>query len=145
MKSYEGLVASDPKLNCQDVCLPCPHCRRRYMGPIGGLDSHLHTAHDPDKGQADEAVHRALLKTDKAALTCDFCHRLFEKTLHLNAHLKVCPDNDSVVSSLQCPDCPKMFKTRAKLKSHKGRKHSKEWPCSLCSFVTKSSTEHRYS
>ena len=47
MSSFEEMLKSeDPKeFSQKDVCFPCPHCRRRYIGHLGGLTSHLVNDH----------------------------------------------------------------------------------------------------
>ena len=41
LQSYENLIKMDPDVELADVVFPCPHCRRRFVGHLGGLANHL--------------------------------------------------------------------------------------------------------
>jgi len=129
MESYQTMTASNPDIQAKDLCFPCPHCRRRYMGSIGSLINHLHNDHfeavDQDFSGKPEEYFQVKLRSDESSLTCDFCRKSFYKSLHLNAHLTSCPENDSGHSAaLPCPKCDKTFHTLRHLRRHQKQKHA---------------------
>ena len=81
MKSYEEMVEQeDPtQFTQKDVCFPCPHCRRRYLGHVGGLTNHLMNDHrntiSSDLGNKPIDYFRALKRSEPNVLTCDFCKK----------------------------------------------------------------------
>merc|ERR1719232_1024249 len=100
MKSFESLIANeDPnEFSQKDVCFPCPHCRRRYVGHLGGLTTHLindHRSHIVTEMTKPDDYFSVLKRSDDKVLTCDFCDKVLPHTLALNKHLIVCPNNDS--------------------------------------------------
>ena len=145
MESYESLIKSEDPENFsqKDVCFPCPHCRRRYVGHLGGLTTHLINDHRnaiaQDLGQKPSEYFHALKRTDEKVLTCDFCHKILPHTNALNKHLIGCPDNDSGCSAGPfCHICGKMFAQQRYLKDHLAR-HGKDqvnrprnFMCSQC-------------
>ena len=145
MKSYEALIEQeDPgEFTQKDVCFPCPHCRRRYLGHLGGLTSHLINDHrntiSNDLCNKSEDYYFAIKRTDEKVLTCDFCKKILPHSTALNKHLISCPANDSGCSAgLFCHICGKMFAQQRYLKDHLSR-HGKDqvnrprdFMCGLC-------------
>ena len=132
MTSYENLIESEnPKdFSQKDICFPCPHCRRRYLGHLGGLTSHLINDHRSsvitDELPKPQEYYQVLKRTDPKVLTCDFCSSVFPTTLALNKHLIACSNNDSGCSAgLFCHICGKMFAQQKYLKDHLAR-HGKD-------------------
>ena len=136
LKSYEELVATigdgdEPDFNVKDICFPCPHCRRRYVGHLGSLANHLMNDHrnvvvSTDLGNKSEDYYHVLKRDDPAATTCDFCAKKFTNTMSLNKHLIICSANDSGYSAgLYCHICGKMFAQQKYLKDHVAR-HGKD-------------------
>ena len=126
-----------------DICFPCPHCRRRYVGSIGGLANHVHNDHRNasviELGEMPETHFHVIKRwnanspkgsscpTQNNRVTqCDFCMKQFATTVAVNKHLLTCPENDSGHSpGLFCNICGKMFSQSRYLKKHLAR-HGKE-------------------
>ena len=141
-----------------DLCFPCPHCRRRYVGSIGGLANHLFNDHKnastPEVGNKPEEYFHVINRwkkqddcneTGAAVLPnervsqCDFCLKSFANTIVLNTHLLTCPENNSGHSpGLYCKVCGKMFAQSRYLKKHLARHGKKKlniprnFSCHLC-------------
>ena len=143
MKSYEQMMAQDPGLLTKNVCFPCPHCRRRHMGHLGGFLNHLSNDHRhliaKDYEGNDESYFYALRRPDDKVLICEFCDIDVANTKLLNQHLITCPANTSGNSAgLFCHICGKMFEQRNSLKQHLNRhgkdkmKRARNFFCRLC-------------
>ena len=145
MDSYEHLVQQEnpEDFNQMDVCFPCPHCRRRFLGHVGGLSSHLLNDHRntiaSDLGNKSIEYFSALKRSEPNVLTCDFCKKSLPHSAALNKHLISCPDNDSGCSAgLFCHICGKMFAQQRYLNDHV-RRHGKDqvnrprnFMCGMC-------------
>ena len=122
MQSYENLIKMDPDVELSDVVFPCPHCRRRYVGHLGGLANHLNNDHrHAVETQLHNDVHYydVFLKSDPKATICEFCGMDCGSVEALNKHLISCPDNTSGHSAgLFCSICGKMFTQTKNLKGH---------------------------
>jgi hypothetical protein len=132
MTSYETMVGNeDPaEFSAKNVCFPCPHCRRRYVGHLGGLTNHLINDHRgaiaQDLGSNDADYYHALKRDDERILTCDYCSKKLPHTTAVNKHLIGCTDNDTgFTAGLYCHVCGKMFAQQRYLKDHLAR-HGKD-------------------
>ena len=128
MKSYESMLEhQDPETFSQkNVCFPCPHCRRRYIGHLGGLTNHLINDHrnavQASLNGKPEDYYQVLDRSDAKVLVCDFCDKSMPNVTALNKHLIGCPSNNSGISAgLFCHICGKMFAQSKYLKDHLNR------------------------
>jgi hypothetical protein len=122
MQSYESLIRMDPDVLISDVCFPCPHCRRRYIGHLGGLANHLNNDHRhaiDAQMLTDPQYFDVFLQHDPKVAICEFCSQDCGHVDSLNKHLVTCPDNTSGHSAgLFCSICGKMFAQTKNLKGH---------------------------
>ena len=122
LQSYENLIKMDPDVELADVVFPCPHCRRRFVGHLGGLANHLSNDHrHAVETQLHNDVHYydVFLKSDPKVAICEFCGMDCGTVEALNKHLISCPDNTSGHSAgLFCSICGKMFTQTKNLKGH---------------------------
>lgn len=143
MSSYEALVASDATAVLKNICFPCPHCRRRYVGHLGGLANHLANDHRNiaafDLGEKEESYFAVFSKEDARVSTCEYCQLTCESVGGLNKHLLLCSKNDSGHSAgLFCNICGKMFVLAKHLKDHLVRHgrdklaREREYFCRFC-------------
>jgi hypothetical protein len=108
MRSYEELVAMDGSVATKNLCFPCPHCRRRYVGRLSSLASHLFTDHR--NVTEDHSAVEVMLMDDDRVKQCDFCSVTFSDLQSLNKHLISCTKNTSGHSaSIGCMICGKLF------------------------------------
>ena len=122
LQSYENLIKMDPDVELSDVVFPCPHCRRRYVGHLGGLANHLNNDHrHAVETQLHNDVHYydVFLRSDPKVAICEFCGEDCGTVEALNKHLISCQDNTSGHSAgLFCSICGKMFTQTKNLKGH---------------------------
>ena len=122
MQSYENLIKMDPDVQLADVVFPCPHCRRRYVGHLGGLANHLNNDHrHAIESQLLNDAHYfdVFLQHDAKVAICEFCSQDCGQVDALNKHLISCQDNTCGHSAgLFCSICGKMFTQTKNLKGH---------------------------
>ena len=110
--------------NQNDLCFPCPHCKRRFVKNFSALENHLINDHrnfdDGEIENPEENVFQVFRLDSDEATTCDFCERNFAGSFSkFNKHLVTCPQNRSEFSSgLFCQICGKMFALARNLKEH---------------------------
>ena len=122
-ESYEKKVMEDANVDPVDLCFPCPHCRRRFIGQLGGLVNHLMRDHrhvgDFEPLPNDEAYYMVKMADSEDVLQCEFCSEELPHVQAFNKHLIVCSDNNSGNSAgLFCHICGKMFAQAKHLKDH---------------------------
>ncbi|XP_040563822.1 uncharacterized protein [Lepeophtheirus salmonis] len=120
--SYRALIAGNKDLQLKDICFCCPHCRRRFMGRINALRSHLKEEHYELMGERKNGLpqyHPVLIRGDIKSYICDFCKEPFESTKLVNLHLLSCSsDYIGVSSGVFCRICGKTFSQLRSLELH---------------------------
>lgn len=125
MRSYEKLFASDDELQVKDICFPCPHCHRRFIGNFDGLMTHLQIDHRNAVSEISDAtldlsgLISVMRNDDPKSITCEFCAEPQASASAFNKHLFTCTKNFCSHSpGLFCHICGKMFVEHQFLKDH---------------------------
>lgn len=142
MTKLEKHFDCNEKANLKDICIICPHCKRRFIGQIKSFITHLHRDHRFHTPNEDDTDAESLLLqlSDESVLKCNFCEDNFTSISLLNSHLTTCPQNATGQSTqLGCVICGKMFNSEKQLHLHLQRRHENEkvdierpFPCSKC-------------
>ncbi|CAB4062493.1 KRAB [Lepeophtheirus salmonis] len=138
--SYRALIAGNKDLQLKDICFCCPHCRRRFMGRINALRSHLKEEHyelmEPFESTKLVNLHLLSCSSDyigvSSGVFCRICGKTFSQLrsleLHcMNMHRAKIIWNRSKM--LFCSQCPAARHSKSALRKH-FTKHNTE--SSIC-------------